>query len=453
MLSQLDELKSLSQYFPADKKLYAVGGCVRDALRGKEFFDIDLTGEATPQELEQILSNTPYQVHSASPKLGTMIIKGKRNYEYTTFRIDSYPKNSGLHTPSKVEFTRDIYADACRRDFKCNAIYYDIANSRIVDPLDGQKDIQNKVLSTTVAPDKVLGEDGLRIMRLLRFVSQLGFEVEKNTLESAKNLVANLKDISVERIRDELDKLLLGDYCYEALHMARDIGVLSIILPELASNDKVAQKPQFHKYDVLEHIFQVVKNCPPNIRLAGLFHDIAKGVCQQNDGNTYMHASVGAKMTRDIMTKYKYPNKEIDRITRLVEGHMFDVNGNAREIKFRQFIAKYYDIIDDMLALFDADSIGTGYYEDSRTATKMRIILNQMKENNTAFNVSMLNINGKDLQKLGFEGKAIGEEMRRLVDLSIRGLITNDRQELIKLAKKKADFLNKKQSCDKKPIA
>lgn len=435
---QKEELKSIAKYFPCDKPLYAVGGCVRDCIRGVEFYDIDLAGALSPEELSKALENSPFEVHSASPRLGTMIIKGKKNYEYTTFRIDSYPQNSGEHTPCKVEFTSDLKEDACRRDFKCNAIYYDILADKIIDPLDGRDDIKNNILSTTVNPKKVLSEDGLRIMRLVRFVSVLGYDIEENTHNVAKQMVKGLADISVERIRDELDKLLAGKFCGKALRLMNEMGILKIILPELAENDKVAQKPQFHKYDVLEHIFRVTENCPPEIRLAGLFHDIAKGKCQKEEGNTYMHASVGEAMTKDIMTRYKYPSKQIEKITRLVGGHMFDVNGNARDIKYRRFIAKNFDIIDDMTALFDADSIGTGYYDFSRTAVKTREIYQKMLKENVAFNVSMLAISGKDLQVLGYSGKEIGEELKKLSEMSIDGIIQNNRRSMLKEAKRHA---------------
>lgn len=439
MFSRLrsDELIKLAELFPIDKPLYAVGGCVRDSIRHADFYDVDLAGAVLPETLAEILTDTGFEVHSASPRLGTVVIKGEgRHYEYTTFRIDSYPKGSGEHTPVRVEFTEDITADACRRDFKCNALYYDIRAGKLIDPLDGRADIEKGLLSTTVNPEKVLGEDGLRIMRLFRFVSTLGYSPEERTLECAKELKDNLKDITVERVRDELDKLLAGDNCYQALKLMNESGVLGIILPELAANDKVPQKSEFHKYDVLEHIFRVTANCPPSVRLAGLFHDIAKAECMKRDGNTYLHATVGAQMTRDIMTRYKYPLKEIDRTVRLVGGHMFDVNGNARDIKYRRFIAKYHDIIDDMAALFDADSIGTGYYESSRTAVKMRDIYRKMQAENVAFDASELSVNGKDMQNMGYVGREIGEELARLVSLSVDGLIENKRGSMLKEAQR-----------------
>ena len=154
--------------------------------------------------------------------------KGKYSYEYTAFRVDSYPSGSGVHSPVSVRFTDDILQDAKRRDFKCNAVYYDLSQEKLVDPLGGIVDIKNGILSTADAPDITLGQDGLRIMRMIRFVSTLGYGVEEQTLASAKKLAAGLNDISVERIREELDKILAGDNCRKALELLNEIGALKI---------------------------------------------------------------------------------------------------------------------------------------------------------------------------------------------------------------------------------
>ena len=203
-----EELEELASYFPIDKPLYAVGGCVRDYLRGKEFYDVDLSGGMKPEELIELLDKTPFGVVSASPRLGTVIIKGKNTYENTAFRIDSYPAGSGIHTPTNVQFTQDLTVDAKRRDFKCNAIYYNIRERQIIDPLGGIEDIKQVILSTTISPDVVLSQDGLRILRLARFVSKLGYEIEEHTYDSAKRLAGRLREISVERIREELNRIL-----------------------------------------------------------------------------------------------------------------------------------------------------------------------------------------------------------------------------------------------------
>ncbi len=430
------ELEELAKLFPEDKPLFAVGGCVRDALRGEKCYDIDLSGAVKPDELINLLDGTRFKATGASPRLGTVIIKGNKCYEYTTFRIDSYPTGSGVHTPTQVEFTTDIVVDAMRRDFKCNAIYCRIIDNELIDPLDGIADVKRKVLSTTADSQTVLSQDGLRILRLARFVSTLGFEVDGETYESAKKLACRLEEISVERIRDELDKILAGDNCYKALHLLQDIGALKIILPELAANDGVAQKREYHRYDVLEHTFKVVEACPPNVRLAGLLHDVAKGVCMANEGNTYFHNVRGEMMAREILTRLKYPNRIIDRVARIVGLHMFDVNGNARECKCRRFIAQNIDLLDDLLDLFKADCIGTGYLQSSRTADKLTAIYAKMIEENVPMSIKALDVDGGDMQKLGYIGKEIGVVLNEIWDLALLGKIRNDKENLICVAKR-----------------
>ncbi len=223
---------------------------------------------------------------------------------------------------------------------------------------------------------------------------------------------------------------------YKALHLLQDIGALKIILPELAANDGVAQKREYHRYDVLEHTFKVVEACPPNVRLAGLLHDVAKGVCMANEGNTYFHNVRGEMMAREILTRLKYPNRIIDRVSRIVGLHMFDVNGNARECKCRRFIAQNIDLLDDLLDLFKADCIGTGYLQSSRTADKLTAIYAKMIEENVPMSIKALDVDGGDMQKLGYIGKEIGVVLNEIWDLALLGKIRNDKENLICVAKR-----------------
>ena len=175
-----EELKQIAKLFPEKAPLYVVGGFVRDAIEyNKASSDIDLASGLTPPELSYVLKDSPFALKAASPRLGTMIIKGEKSYEYTAFRVDSYPEGAGDHSPKEVTFTRSLEKDARRRDFKCNAVYYDILNEKIIDPLGGIADIKKKTISTTIDPNIVLAQDGLRIMRLARMKATLGYSVEE----------------------------------------------------------------------------------------------------------------------------------------------------------------------------------------------------------------------------------------------------------------------------------
>ena len=370
-----------------------------------------------------------------------MIIKGERSYEYTAFRVDSYPDGAGNHSPQEVIFTRKLEKDARRRDFKCNAVYYDIRADKLVDPLGGIQDIQGKIVSTTIEPTTVLSQDGLRIMRLARMIAVHGYSVEEETKKAAKLLASRLRDISIERITTELIKILLGDNAYEGLSFLREIGAWQFIIPELAKCEGVEQNPKYHKYDVMEHIFKTVENSPKKIRIAALLHDIAKPVCQEKDGNMYKHDVVGAEMAKRILKRMRFPNQIIDDTAELVAAHMFDLTGTAKKATIRRFIAAHSDKIPAIVALQKADAIATGMVETPRESRIQAEYL-AMKDENVPLNIKEMKYGGTGLAKIGFRGKEIGEVLDEMFDNIIIGCIKNDEEVLDKYAKKKWEKLH-----------
>lgn len=245
-------------------------------------------------------------------KLGTVKILSREDRrfqaEYTTFRIDSYPVNSGAHTPSDVIFTRDIEKDTLRRDFTVNAIYYSIDTAEYVDYTGGIPDLYKHVLRTTQSPEKVFSEDGLRILRMVRIAAELGFDIDEETLDGAKKSVHLLKDISGERKREEFLKILRADRKYpsdrtkdsevKALRVLDEIGALEYILPGISAAKGMEQRPDFHVYDVFNHLIETVRYCPPDLRLAGLLHDVGKPLSVQKYGNMHMHAKTGQEIAK-----------------------------------------------------------------------------------------------------------------------------------------------------------
>ncbi|MEG2561598.1 MAG: hypothetical protein RSB10_03200 [Clostridia bacterium] len=429
------ELLALAQLFPPTKKLYVVGGFVRDfLLNGKvlDGGDIDIASALSPDELTNLLADTQFCVTQASPRLGTMIVKGTRSYEYTTFRKDSYPEKCGAHTPCAVTFTDDIEQDCRRRDFCCNAIYFSPIDGEYVDLLGGADDIDNHLLRTTRSAEQVFHEDGLRFMRLFRFVSTLGFDIDKDAWRVCQQERDFLRDITVERIATELIKILEGDFVGKALRLMLQSGVLEVILPELASNDKTPQNAKYHKYDVLEHIFVTVENCPKNIRLAGLFHDIAKTYCRKQFGNTYDHARVGGDMTEQILGKYKFPNKVTAFTARLVREHMFGVGSHVKPTTLRRYVAKNIDIIDDIIALKRADYKGTGVdFGGENFANSLQKTKDYINERCLPTRVSRLEINGDDLVAVGVKGKNIKSALDEILDMCVLEKIANKRDVLL----------------------
>ncbi|MDE6550213.1 MAG: HD domain-containing protein [Clostridia bacterium] len=434
-----DELKRLAQFFPKDKPLYAVGGCVRDKLMGREGGDIDISSACRIEEVADIVKKAGMSYSEGSKRLGTVIIKGQWHYEYTAFRVDSYPDGSGTHTPVDVRFTDDMSEDARRRDFTVNALYYDICNDSIVDLLGGRADIESRVLKAVDNPYRVLSEDGLRIMRLYRFVSTLGFAVEDETAKASSELSGRLKDIAPERIRDELIKTLEGDNAVVALRGLYTCGAMEVILPELAANGGVEQNAKYHKYDVLEHSFAAVGYAPKRVRLAALLHDVGKGKCMRRDGNMYKHDQVSACIAADILKRLRFPKSEIERTCRLIASHMRDMDGKTRENKMRKFIAANSDIVDDLTDLMYADAMATGYGADKQKCYRMRRIRDQMVDSGIPMSLSQLAVDGQDLIAMGYSGKEIGETLQSLLDMCIYKIKRNDKEELLDMLNRRRD--------------
>lgn len=398
-----DELKDISAYFPSD--VYIVGGFVRDSLLGYVSHDIDLTGDYTPDQVKSFFKNSPYSVHDGSKKFYTLIIKGRLySYEFTSFRLDSYRKG---HSPEESTLTHDIGEDASRRDFTINAIYYNLKTGNLVDPFNGLCDLNSKIIKTTRKAHLVFSEDGLRLMRLCRFASSLGFKIEASTFKEAKNHASLIKDISPERIKEELDKILLGDTTYgiQAAHsigldLLTKIGVNDYILPDLVKGIGMEQRPDYHKYDVYTHILKAVEYSDPEVRLAALFHDIAKPYCKLTTGKYRGHDIEGYRMTIEIMTGLRYPTELIYKTATLVKHHMFNLDGNAKINTIRHFVQENSKIIPELVKLKYADSYGTGLVPIGSkipTADILLDVLNDLNNEGVPFSISDLLVDGNDL--------------------------------------------------------
>ena len=302
-------------------------------------------------------------------------------------------------------FTDDISLDATRRDFTCNAVYYDVKNDTFIDPLDGITAIKEKRLTTVANAKKVFGEDGLRLMRLSRQAAQLGFSPDNECLEGAIENAALIKDITAERIFTELTAILhadekygVKDGHYQGLLLLEKTGVLAHILPELALGKGMQQRPDFHNYDVLHHSLRAVLYAPMHIRLAALLHDVGKPYCTLRDGNSFDHANEGARIAEEILTRLKAPKKTIAHTKLLVQWHMYDFNCQTGENKLRRFLVSHYADLEDILAVKQADfSACKDDISTAPTCVRWRSILQKMKDENVPFTLKQLALTGKDL--------------------------------------------------------
>lgn len=395
------ELKTFAANLPAP--LFAVGGFVRDTLLGKEAHDIDLCSALLPEQIRSAARAAGFSCPVVNERLGTVLLRTPGgDYEHTTFRTESYP-SGGSHDPVAVSFTDSLERDAFRRDFSVNALYQDILTGRILDPTGGLTDLDRKVLRTTTAnPLGILRDDGLRILRLVRFAVETGFSVDPETWICAMEHVTLLNDIAWERKRGEFDRILTGPDPLRALFLLKELGALFLLFPELKEADGMSQRREYHRYDVLEHSFRTcaVMPCSVPLRLMGLLHDIGKPVCLNETGNFHRHAVYSETIAAEALRRLRYSSADISRIRMAVRNHMFDLDGRAKiRTLRRRFVEFGRQGTEDLIALREADIRGSGY-ELGYQAEKWRSVYNAMLHDGCPWNVSDLQIGGETLMRL-----------------------------------------------------
>ena len=320
----------------ASFRLYLVGGMVRDLLldRATDQLDFDLTTDATPPQIKGLLAGWADAVWTAGERFGTISCqKNGRTYEITTHRAEAYSPDS---RKPEVQFSLDINTDLSRRDFTVNAMALEITAEQpvLVDPFGGATDLIARVLRTPLSPTESFSDDPLRMMRAARFISTLKLEPVAELVEAVKSMHDRLKIVSPERIRNELDRLMVTEFPSLGLWFLVDTGLAAHFFPELPAM-KLEQDPIHRHKDVLTHTFAVVENVQPNAapdfdfritRLAALFHDIGKPKTRSfKDGKGvtfHHHEVVGARMSRDRLKALRYSSEDVHAITELVALHL-----------------------------------------------------------------------------------------------------------------------------------
>ncbi len=310
----------------AGHEIYLVGGSVRDAVLGREPADLDFTTNARPGEIKRLIRTWADDLYTMGEAFGTIgAVKGEDRYEITTFRAEVYVEDS--RNPA-VTFGDSIEADLQRRDFTINAmaLQLGIDEPRLVDPHQGVADVASKTLRTPLGPDISFSEDPLRMLRLFRFMSQLGFHPSAEELDAVSRMKDRLDIVSAERIRDEFSKLLIGDWAAPALQLVVDSELADKFIPEVPAL-AMEQDPFHHHKDVLAHSLAVMEKTDPDLvmRLAGLFHDVGKPATRKFEGPVvtfHHHEVVGARMARARMRELRYPKETIDAVGELVFLHM-----------------------------------------------------------------------------------------------------------------------------------
>ena len=287
---------------------YVVGGCVRDSILGRTPNDWDICTSATPDQMIAIFED--YEVIPTGLQHGTItIVINHTPYEITTFRIDG--KYLDNRRPDKVSFTTDIVQDLSRRDFTMNSMAYN-PKVGLVDPYNGQQDIQSKVIRCVGNADDRFNEDALRIIRALRFASVYGFEISSDTAQSIHNNAGLLNNIAVERINVELCKLLCGKGVLDILLNYSD--VIATIIPEIKPCIGFNQNNRYHQYTIYDHIAHAVSNYTGQdiiVKVALLLHDIGKPLCyteDENGGHFYGHGEPSRDIAEEVVRRLKFDN-------------------------------------------------------------------------------------------------------------------------------------------------
>lgn len=422
-------------------KAYIVGGSVRDLLLNTIPKDWDIATSARPEQIQKIFTDSVYE-----NEFGTVIVKTDNDpVEVTTFRADIGYKD--MRHPDRVEFSDSIKDDLKRRDFTINAMaMFHVEHSKIIDPYEGQKDLEKKLIRAVGNPDTRFSEDALRMIRAVRFAVQLEFEIEENTKNAIKKLHRNIKYIAKERIKDELTKILTVKNpinSAKGIILLKDLGLLKYIIPEFYPGIGMEQ-PRHHIYTVFEHLVKSLENCVDNkleLRLAALLHDISKPrVAKQIKGirTFYNHELVGAREVRKILRRLKFPNKVVDKVSHYVRHHMFYYNvGEITDAAVRRLIKRIgKENLEDLIKLRVADRLGSGCAKGM--PHKLKELEVRMKEvQKDPISEKMLAIKGGDLikEKIIEPGPDMGKILKSLLDLVLDDPSLNTRGILLQKAK------------------
>lgn len=411
---------------------YLVGGCVRDSIVGIPPKDYDIATNAIPDVVEKLFDKTI----PTGKQYGTItvMIDGEP-FEVTTFRRDCEYLDG--RRPSVVEFSDLIEEDLSRRDLTINAIAMDI-NGNIIDPFNGVDDIRNGNLRFVGNPKDRLYEDKLRALRIIRFACKYNFKIDSESFNELFDL--DISNLSSERIREELNKILLTDNPRYGILTLCNTGMMKYISQDIFNCYGYNQHNPNHSEDVLNHILSVVELLPKelNLRLAGLFHDVGKPntmtLDENNIGHYYSHHKESAKICRDVMINLRYSNKEIEDVSELVYWHMSRYD-HLRTPSIKKFINKVgTERLDNLFKLQIADIQSSENRNDISSVIDLKNKCYEVINAQLPMSLKDLAINGNDLMSLGYSGKEVGEQLLKLLDLVLEDDTINIREKLIELS-------------------
>jgi poly(A) polymerase len=445
----LDETRPLAERFnAAGHRLYLVGGVVRDLLAGGELShpDIDLTTDARPEETKEVLKGWADDLWTQGERFGTIgARKDGRAFEITTHRAEAYVPDS--RKPAVV-YADAIEADLSRRDFTVNAMAMELPNPELVDPFDGRSDLLvEHRLRTPLAPEQSFTDDPLRMMRAARFIAGFGLAPEPDLVRAVEQLRHRLEIVSAERIRDELDKLMMVDDPSAGLWFLHDTGLFDEFLPEIPAL-RLEQDPIHRHKDVLAHTIAVVANVRARkadgssnriTRLAALLHDVGKPKTRAVGGHGvsfHHHEVVGARMARERLTALRYPTNEVEAITRLVFLHLRfhgygEGDGGWTDSAVRRYVRDAGDLLDELNELTRCDCTTRNAKRAQQLAERMDALearIERLAEEEELKSIRPELDGNRVMELLGLSpGREVGEALRYLLDVRLdEGLLGED---------------------------
>ncbi len=416
-------------------KAYAVGGGTRDILLGRQVREWDVATDATPPAVQDIFPRT---IPTGIAHGTVTVIVDERPVEVTTFRRDS--EYIDARHPKEVFFSGSVEEDLVRRDFTVNAIAYRPVRDEVKAAEGAFGDLAARTIRTVGDPVERFREDGLRPLRAIRFACQLDFDIEESTFHSIPEVLDRVSLVSIERVRDELMKILRCEKPSRGIDLMHQSGLLAMFLPELDGSRGVAQN-EFHAYDVYWHSLCTCDAVPgdkPLVRLAALLHDVGKPTMKEDrDGRVtfYNHQHVGAEMTASIMDRLRFSGAEREYVARLVDNHMFDYHSDWTDGALRRFVRRVgIDAVADVFDLRIADYIGNGLRQGfPQYLDEMRARIDRILEEDSALCEADLAVDGNDvMRELGLgPGKEVGAALRELLELVLDDPALNNREGLL----------------------
>ncbi|UWG96639.1 HD domain-containing protein [Dehalobacter sp. DCM] len=416
---------------------FIVGGCVRDLILGVMPKDWDITTNALPEQMLTVFKD--YHTIPTGLKHGTItVMLDHEPFEVTTYRIDG--EYSDNRRPDTIKYSSSLIEDLARRDFTMNAIAYN-PKTGIVDPFCGQEAIRANVINTVGNADERFREDALRMLRCIRFACQLGATIDGVVYDSLCRNRERIQWISMERIREETNKILISDFPSRGISLLYKTGLLRYFLPEICSLADFDQHNPHHHKDVLEHTMLVLDAVPNtlSLRWAALMHDIGKPAAfslgEDGIGHFYEHHKLGADMARDILLRLKFDHDTVKKVGILVYNHMYRYD-TLRTASIKRFITRVgVDNLDDLFALQLADVQGSKPPHDFSKIIRQRKEVERILNQKEPLALKDLKVNGNDLRMIGFEpGKRLGDTLRYLMEEVLQNPELNNKNILLGMA-------------------